>query len=111
MYKKSFNQVDNEMCQRRQKSVIEVDLYGERKLVGNLNPNNKATPIAISEYPEKSKYICKIISVDSPDNSSYQKRALFASFFNREISNAFSTSSLIYKYLVKIVILVLSVNI
>ena len=55
MYKKSFNQVDNEMCQRRQKSVIEVDLYGVRKLVGNLKPNNKATPIAISEYPEKSQ--------------------------------------------------------
>ena len=55
IYKKSFSQVDNEMCHLLQKSVIEVDLYGVLKLAGNLNPNNKAIPIAISEYPEKSQ--------------------------------------------------------
>ena len=45
------------MCHRRQNSIIEVALYGEEKLIGNRMPKSNAKPIAISEYPEKSKYI------------------------------------------------------
>ena len=44
------------MCQRRQKSMMLVALYGELKLTGRRKPNMAAKPIAISEYPEKSKY-------------------------------------------------------
>ena len=32
-----------------------VALYGELKFCKNLNPNKEPSPIAISEYPEKSK--------------------------------------------------------
>src|SRR5258706_2650721 len=31
-------------------------LYGELKLTGNRMPKQRAAPIAMSEYPEKSKY-------------------------------------------------------
>lgn len=55
IYKKSFSHVDNEICHLLQKSVIDTDLYGVLKFAGNLNPNNKAIPIAMSEYPEKSQ--------------------------------------------------------
>ena len=47
------------MCQRFQKSIIDSALKGVLKLTGNLNPNIKPKPTAISEYPEKSKYNCK----------------------------------------------------
>jgi hypothetical protein len=43
------------MCQRRQNSVTEADLWGVLKLGGNQKPINNANPIAISEYPEKSQ--------------------------------------------------------
>ena len=32
-----------------QKSIIDFDLYGKLKLIGNLRPNNKPRPTAISE--------------------------------------------------------------
>src|SRR5258706_2244182 len=47
------------MCQRRQKSAIDTAWYGELKLSGNRIPKRSDRPMAISEYPEKSKYICK----------------------------------------------------
>ena len=45
------------MCHRRQKSVTESAVYGCMKFSGYLNPNILPMPIAISEYPEKSKYM------------------------------------------------------
>jgi hypothetical protein len=45
------------MCQRRQKSEKPIDTYGSLKLVGNENPKHKATPVAVVEYPAKSKNI------------------------------------------------------
>jgi hypothetical protein len=44
------------MCHLLQKSAILLALYGEKKFIGNIMPNILAIPIAISEYPEKSKY-------------------------------------------------------
>ena len=43
------------MCQRRQKSMMLVAWYGELKLNGNRTPMSSESPIAMSEYPEKSK--------------------------------------------------------
>ena len=37
------------MCQRRQKSVIESDVYGMRKLRGNVKPSTMPSPIAMFE--------------------------------------------------------------
>jgi hypothetical protein len=42
------------MCQRRQKSVIEVAEYGASKFCGNVNPSSSAIPIAMFVYPKKS---------------------------------------------------------
>jgi hypothetical protein len=44
------------MCQFFQKFIILFDLNGELKLTGSLIPKNIDIPIAMSEYPEKSKY-------------------------------------------------------
>ena len=44
------------MCQFLQKSVTLSSLYGELKLIGSLIEKHLDIPIAISEYPEKSKY-------------------------------------------------------
>jgi hypothetical protein len=43
------------MCHLRQKSVTVPALYGRRKFSGNEIPNILESPIAMSEYPEKSK--------------------------------------------------------
>ena len=37
------------MCQRRQNSVIESDVYGMRKLRGKVNPSTTPNPIAMFE--------------------------------------------------------------
>ena len=37
------------MCQRHQKSMMLVALYGELKLSGSVMPNKRASPIAMSE--------------------------------------------------------------
>jgi hypothetical protein len=42
------------MCHRRQKSRIEIAVYGRSKLAGNSNPSRSAAPIAMSVYPLKS---------------------------------------------------------
>ena len=55
IYTYSRNQVPSEMCQRRQNSVTERAIYGYRKFSRNSNPNIRPRPMAISEYPEKSK--------------------------------------------------------
>ena len=44
------------MCQRRQNSVTDFEIYGKRKFTGIWNPNIFPSPIAIIEYPAKSKY-------------------------------------------------------
>src|SRR5579859_4724188 len=54
------------MCQRRQKSIIELALYGELKFAGNVTPKRRASPIAMSEYPEKSKYSWKVYASTPP---------------------------------------------
>ncbi|MCG3188205.1 MAG: hypothetical protein LKCHEGNO_00098 [Burkholderiaceae bacterium] len=43
------------MCHRFQKSIALVAFSGELKFIGKRMPNNLAAPIAMSEYPEKSK--------------------------------------------------------
>ena len=42
------------MCQRRQKSWIDVAAYGESKFCGNVKPSRSAIPIAMSCSPKKS---------------------------------------------------------
>ena len=42
------------MCQRRQKSVMDVAEYGASKFCGNWNPRRTAIPIAMFVYPKKS---------------------------------------------------------
>src|SRR5690349_14463803 len=37
-----------------------VALNGELKFIGRRTPNSRASPSAMSVYPEKSKYICKL---------------------------------------------------
>ena len=37
------------MCQRRQNSVIDADLYGEWKFYGNWKPSSSPNPTAMSE--------------------------------------------------------------
>jgi hypothetical protein len=37
------------MCQRRQKSVIDSEVYGESKFFANTKPNIRPSPIAMSE--------------------------------------------------------------
>ena len=44
------------MCQRRQNSAIERAKYGLLKFCVNGTPKRRAEPIAMSVYPEKSKY-------------------------------------------------------
>ena len=39
------------------KNINYYNLNGELKLKGSTIPNNNDKPTAISEYPEKSKYI------------------------------------------------------
>src|SRR5471030_2373441 len=48
------------MCQRRQKSVMDDAEYGRLKFSGSWKPNIRPSPIAMSEYPEKSKYNCTV---------------------------------------------------
>ena len=48
------------MCHLRQNSMMLVALYGEAKLIGRTTPNMRDSPIAMSEYPEKSKYSCSV---------------------------------------------------
>ena len=48
------------MCHLLQNSTIDKLIHGLSKLIGSLKPNIKASPIAMSEYPEKSKNICKV---------------------------------------------------
>jgi len=48
------------MCQRRQKSVMDDAEYGRLKFSGSWKPNILPNPIAMSEYPEKSKYNCTV---------------------------------------------------
>ena len=43
------------MCQRRQNSMMLRALYGELKLSGRSMLNSRESPMAMSEYPEKSK--------------------------------------------------------
>ena len=43
------------MFQRRQNSVSVVASYGQRKFSDMRNPNIRLNPIAMSEYPERSK--------------------------------------------------------
>ena len=43
---------------RLQNSAISLEKYGYAKLRINLKPITLALPNAISEYPEKSQYIC-----------------------------------------------------
>ena len=45
------------MCQFLQNSVNDFEKYGVLKLVISLKPSNLPSPIAMSEYPEKSQYI------------------------------------------------------
>ena len=53
----SLKNFDKVICQHLQKSLKEVALYGDKKLSGSFIPKQSAKPMAISEYPEKSKYI------------------------------------------------------
>ncbi|MNJ01914.1 hypothetical protein D3C73_1616960 [compost metagenome] len=46
---------DRLMCQRRQKSCGFRVARGLRKLIGRVKPNSIPMPIAIVEYPAKSK--------------------------------------------------------
>ncbi len=43
------------MCQRRQNSVMLHEMYGMSKFSRSRKPSMRAMPIAMSEYPEKSK--------------------------------------------------------
>jgi hypothetical protein len=43
------------MCQRRQNSVRDLEVYGCWKFSGSLNPSIFPIPMAMSEYPEKSQ--------------------------------------------------------
>ncbi|OPZ83375.1 MAG: hypothetical protein BWY76_02302 [bacterium ADurb.Bin429] len=43
------------MCQRRQNSVMDADLYGMSKFFAKTKPSINPRPIAISEYALKSK--------------------------------------------------------
>jgi len=52
--KYSFIHVVNDICHRCHNSEMEADKYGRLKFGSNLIPNNRADPIAISVYPEKS---------------------------------------------------------
>ena len=45
------------MCQFLQNSVNDFEKYGVLKLVISLKPSSLPSPIAMSEYPEKSQYI------------------------------------------------------
>ena len=47
------------MCQLFQNSSIDLLFNGDLKFCGNVNPSINASPIAISVYPLKSKYIWK----------------------------------------------------
>ena len=49
------NHVESVRCQRFQKLNKSVAWYGLLKFSGNLMPNSPAMPMAMSEYPEKSK--------------------------------------------------------
>ena len=57
VYKYSVINFVNVMCHRFQKSNMLRDLNGELKLKGKTIPNSNDKPTAMSEYPEKSKYI------------------------------------------------------
>ena len=54
IYTYSLNHVPKEICHFLQKSVIDVAVYGKRKLSSSSIPKIPAKPIAISEYPAKS---------------------------------------------------------
>jgi hypothetical protein len=43
------------MCQRRQNSRTSAAKYGARKFTISRTPKSRATPRAMSEYPEKSR--------------------------------------------------------
>lgn len=43
------NQVDSEMCQRRQNSLILFEIYGSLKFSRKWNPKIRPNPMAISE--------------------------------------------------------------
>ena len=49
MYTYSLNQLEREICHFRQKSWIEVAVYGSRKFSINVKPNIFPSPIAMSE--------------------------------------------------------------
>ena len=57
IYTYSLNHVPREICHLLQNSVALFDTYGWSKFFLNSNPNIFPRPIAISEYPLKSKYI------------------------------------------------------
>ena len=48
IYKYSLNQVESEMCQRRQNSVMLVDAYGKLKFSLKVKPNICPSPMAMS---------------------------------------------------------------
>lgn len=59
IYTYSLNHEPKVLCHLRQNSVIERDVYGLLKFAGNVKPIIFPSPIAIREYPQKSKYIWK----------------------------------------------------
>ena len=55
IYTYSPNHLPSVICQRLQKSVKECAIYGSLKFSGILKPRIRPIPIAITEYPIKSK--------------------------------------------------------
>ena len=57
------------MCQRRQKSMMLRAWYGELKFSGSTMFSMSARPMAMSVYPEKSKYSCSVKASVAPHAS------------------------------------------
>ena len=51
------------MCHLLQNSVMLLEIYGNLKFSKKWKPNILPSPIAISEYPAKSKKICNVYAI------------------------------------------------